>query len=230
MTKEPPDGAPGGLAAMDDRDDSRQWHGHRIVTGGELGAVFAPTDEPEMVRRARRRRRLHNSVIGVLALLLLSAVILAQGLVSGWVKLPAATEIKAPAGPADECPAGPFPYLDPATVTVNIYNSTAAAGLANTVGAELGTRGFQVAQVGNSSVNRAGMTALILSGPSGFASAYTLQQHIPDTEYVRDDRTDASVDMVIGAGFTELQPPEQAAAAGPGALSCPGNATPADGQ
>ena len=226
MTKEPPDGPQGGPSAQG------EWHGHRIVTGDELGAVFAPTDEPELLRRAQRRRRLHNSVIGVLAVLLLVAGVLAQGLVSGWVRLPSGTGASAPTGPADECPAGPFPYLDPATVSVNVYNSTAAPGLAATVGSALDARGFRVEQVGNSSVNRAGMTALVLSGPSGLAAAYTLQQHVPGTEYVPDDRTDASVDMVIGSGFTELQPAEQAAAAGPGGLTCRGTSTtpPAGGQ
>ena len=226
MTKEPPDGTQGAPA----RD--REWHGHRIITGDQLGAVFAPTDEPEVLRRAQRRRRLHNTVIGVLAILLVGAVVLAQGLVSGWVRLPSAAEPGSATGPVDECPAGPFPYLDPGTVSVNVYNSTAAPGLAGTVGTELDARGFRVENVGNSSVNRVGMTALVLSGPSGFAAAYTLQQQIPGTEYVRDGRTDASVDIVIGSGFTELSPAEQAAAAGPGALDCRGTSTtpPAGGQ
>ena len=225
MTKEPPDGAQGVPAPRD-----TEWHGHRIITGDQLGAVFAPTDEPELLRRAQRRRRLHNTVIGVLALLLLGAVVLAQGLVSGWVQLPSAAEPGSTTGPADECPAGPFPYLDPGTVDVNVYNSTAAPGLAGTVGTELDARGFRVETVGNSSVNRVGMTALVLSGASGFASAYTLQQHIPGTEYVQDERTDASVDIVIGSGFTELVPAGQAAAAGPGALVCRGTSTPAGEQ
>ncbi|MCQ1954534.1 LytR C-terminal domain-containing protein [Arthrobacter sp. zg-Y238] len=225
MTKEPPEGRHRGNPA---KSDPREWHGHRIITGGDLGAVFAPTDEPEVVRRARRRRRLHNSVVGFLALLLVLAVILAQGLISGWVRLPSAAPSTS-AGPVDECPAGPFPYLDPATVTVNVYNATASPGLGGTVGNALNERGFRVDRVGNSSVNRSGMTALVLSGPSGLAAAYTLQQHIPGTDYVLDKRTDASVDVVIGSGFQELLPAEQAVAAGPGALSCPGTSTP-DGQ
>ncbi|MCC9146775.1 MULTISPECIES: LytR C-terminal domain-containing protein [unclassified Arthrobacter] len=223
MTNQPPDGDPGGYSA---RNDPREWHGHRIVTGGDLGAVFAPTEEPELVRRAKRRRRLHNSVVAFLVLLLLVAGTLAQGLISGWVRLPAAAPSTS-AGPVDECPAGPFPYLDTAAVEVNVYNATANPGLAGIVGDALNQRGFRVDRVGNSSVNRSEMTALVLSGPSGFAAAYTLQQHIPDTQYVRDERTDGSVDVVIGSGFSELAPAEQAAAAGPGALSCPQSETPA---
>lgn len=219
MTNKPPDEAPDGTPV---EDDSREWHGHRIITGGELDEVFAPSDEPELIQRSARRRRLHTAVLGFLAFLLLLAVVLAQGLVSGWVRLPAAEAPTAQAGPADECPAGPFPYLDPATVSINIYNSTAAPGLAGSVATDLGDRGFQIGTVGNSSVNRAGMTALVLSGTSGFAAAYTVQQHIPGTQYVHDDRTDASVDVVIGSGYENLQPAEQAVAAGPGPLSCPG--------
>ena len=227
MTKEPPDGTSGGTPAG---DDPREWHGHRIITGGDLGEVFSPSDDPVRARLAARRRRLHNSVLGVLAFLLLLAVVLAQGLISGWVRLPAEAPATAQAGPVDECPAGPFPYLDPTTVTVNVYNSTAAPGLAGTVAGELEARGFHIGTVGNSSVNRAGMTALVLSGSSGFAAAYTLQQHLPGTQYVHDDRTDSSVDVVIGSGYKTLQPAGQAVAAGPGALSCPGDAaTPAAG-
>lgn len=225
MTNKPPDEVSGGLPA---REDPREWHGHRIITGGELGAVFAPTDEPELLRRAARRRRLHNTVIGILAFLLLAAVVLAQGMASGWVRLPEAAS-RPSAGPVDECPAGPFPYLDPGTVSVNVYNATAAPGLAGTVADQLGARGFNVDQVGNSNVNRSGMTALVLSGPAGYAAAYTLQQNIPDTHYVLDERTDASVDVVIGSAFEELAPAEEAVAAGPGGLSCPGAVTPEAG-
>ncbi|MCQ2002146.1 LytR C-terminal domain-containing protein [Arthrobacter zhaoxinii] len=222
MTKEPPEGRHRGNSA---KNDPREWHGHRIITGGELGEVFAPTDEPELVRRAKRRRRLHNSVVGFLAVLVLLAAVLAQGLISGWVRLPSAAP-DTPAGPVDECPAGPFPYLDPGTVTLNVYNATASPGLGGIAGSALSERGFRVENVGNSSVNRAGMTALVVSGSSGLAAAYTVQQHLPGTDYVLDERTDASVDVVIGSAYEGLTPPEQAVAAGPGALSCPGSATP----
>ncbi|KAD3456025.1 hypothetical protein GD627_15060 [Arthrobacter yangruifuii] len=221
MTEEPP----GGRRGNPGKDDPREWHGHRIITGVDLGKVFAPTDQQELVRRARRRRRLHNSVVAFLAVLVVLAAVLAQGLSMGWVRLPEAAVPRTPAGPVDDCPAGPFPYLDPGTITVNVYNSTASPGLAGTVGSELDARGFRVADVGNSSVNRVGMGALIVAGPSGFASAYTLQQQMPGTEFVRDDRTDASVDVVIGSAFTELQPAEQAAAAGPGDLTCHATST-----
>lgn len=216
MTKEP-SGAPHRNRAA--KNDPTEWHGHRIVTEEDLGAVFDPeADEAAQVRAARRRRMLHRVVIGVLAALLLLGALFALAVLRGWIVLaepePAPTVSTA-------CPAGPFTYQPPDTITVNVFNATPTAGLALQVSDALADRGFLRGTVGNSSVTRADMTAIIVSGPGGEASAFTLQQQIPGTQYLQDDRADTSVDVVLGSGYTELVPVEGVSTTATGPMSCP---------
>lgn len=221
MTNQPSKGSSRSKAA---KRDPKEWHGHRIVTEDDLGAVFVNDgdgdgEDDRVARRARRRRIRHGVVLGLLLVVVAGAALFAQAVIEGRIALsePGGTSPSAEAG----CPAGPFSYQPATTVTVNVFNSTATPGLAGTAAEGLSQRGFSVGTVGNTSLNREGMTALILSGPAGQQSAYTLQQHIPDTEYMADERTDASVDVILGSGFQSLAPAAQAEAAGPGPLSCP---------
>lgn len=199
--------------------DPTEWHGHRIVTEDDLGAVFDPeADAALRVRRARRRRLRHRIVIALLVLVLLLAAIFAFGVLRGWIVL---SEPEPAPVAAEECPAGPFTYQSPDTVTVNVYNTTPTPGLATQVSDALAERGFERGTVGNSTVNRVGMTAIIISGPDGAAAAFTLQQQIPSTQYVQDDRADSTVDVVLGSGYTALVPPESVPATATGPISCP---------
>lgn len=201
------------------KNDPTEWHGHRIVTEDDLGAVFDPeADEAARVRIARRRRLRHRIVIGFLVFLLLLGVLFGVAVLRGWIVL--STPSSAPTA-STECPAGPFTYQPPDTVTVNVFNTTPTQGLATQVSDALAERGFQRGTVGNSTVNREGMTAIITSGPSGEAAAFTLQQQIPGTQYVQDARADASVDVVLGSGYTALVPADKVSTAATGPMSCP---------
>lgn len=212
MTNEPPGGQRRGAKA-----DPTQWHGHRIVTEEDLGAVFDEDDDAG-ARRRQRKQKFHGVVLGGLAAVLIATAVVAQGITAGWIPLPSADS-----RPATDsgCPAGPYLYQSPETVTVNVYNTTATPGLAGQVAEALKARGFAIGVVGNSTVNREGMTAIILSGPDGESGAFTMQQQIPDTQYIQDDRDDASVDVVVGSGYSDLVPLEKAEAAAPGPISCP---------
>ena len=81
--------------------------------------------------------------------------------------------------------------------------------------------------VGNRSVGQTNMTAIIVSGPSGYAQAFTLLRTIPGTIYVEDERPDATVDVVLGSEFEALVPAEEVNAE-PGGLVCelPSTASP----
>lgn len=223
MTNEPPRGQRKGAQ---EEGDPTEWHGHRIVTEQDLGAVFDGDESTEAAEeRARRKRTLHTVVLGMLIAVLIGAAVVAQGITAGWISLP-----RAEPRPAVEsgCPAGPYTYQSPESVTVNVYNTTATPGLAGQVAEALKTRGFAIGVVGNSTVNREGMTAIILSGPEGESGAFTIQQQIPDTQYIQDDREDASVDVVLGSGYSDLVPLETAQAAAPGPITCPWKSEGAD--
>ncbi|WP_312181219.1 LytR C-terminal domain-containing protein [Arthrobacter sp.] len=213
MTNQPPDGEHEGAQETGDTDD---WRGHRIVTEQDLGAVFKDGDDG--AGRGKGRRAFHGVVLGMLLAVLIAAAIVVQGIAAGWIDLPRPA-LRPP--PQADCPAGPYLYQSPDTVTVNVYNSTPTPGLATEVAEALQSRGFKVGQTGNSTVNRDGMTAIILSGPSGEAQAFTVQQQIPSTHYIQDDRKDASVDVVLGSTYEDLVPVEKAQAAIPGPISCP---------
>jgi len=215
MTNQPPRGQHDGAQA---KGAPEQWHGHRIVTEEDLGTVFNDGGDDAAARRAKRRRAFHGVVLGLLIAVLIAAAIVVQGIAAGWINLPR-PDIRP--GAQTDCPAGPYLYQAPDTVTVNVYNSTPTPGLATEVAEALKSRGFNVDQTGNSTVNRAGMTAIILSGPGGEAAAFTVQQQIPSTHYIQDDRKDSSVDVVLGSTYEGLVPVEKAQAAIPGPISCP---------
>ena len=215
MTNQPPRGEHGDADATGGTED---WRGHRIVTEQDLGAVFNAGDGGTGGRRGKGRRTFHGVVLGMLVAVLFAAAVVVQGITAGWIDLPR------PAlrpGPQADCPAGPYLYQSPDTVTVNVYNSTPTPGLATEVADALKARGFKVDQTGNSTVNREGMTAIILSGPEGEGEAFTVQQQIPLTHYIQDDRKGSSVDVVLGSTFDGLVPVEKAQAAVPGPISCP---------
>lgn len=105
------------------------------------------------------------------------------------------------------------PSLDPATVSVRIFNSTDEAGLAQRVADEFGARGFTVREVANDPTDRAveGVGEVRYGAPGGDAARF-LTVFMPGSTTYRDVRADAVVDLVIGPDFVfpdSLATPEQ---------------------
>lgn len=192
-----------------------EWHGHRIVTENDLETVFADDGDVERPHIYMRRLR-HGVVLVLLVALLAAAVIFALALARGEIKLPVSEPSPVP---TSACPAGPFDLVDPASVTVNVLNSTSIEGLAGNAATALEERGFTVGALGNRTVGRTNMTAIVVSGPAGYAQALTVQRTIPETVYVEDERPDATVDVVLGSEYEALIPAEEVNAE-PGALTC----------
>lgn len=163
--------------------------------------------------RARRRRRLRT------LLLLLLVLALAGGgwwSYERWVADPSSDEIAATA-PISATSAAPQPSAPacPAVATrqvrVNVLNSTARAGLAGKVAKAMRGRGFTVGSVGNAG------TAAPLRGPGevragkgGAARAQLVASYLAGARVVTDERTDGSVDLVLGAGYGRLRTAAQA--------------------
>jgi hypothetical protein len=106
------------------------------------------------------------------------------------------------------------PSLDPATVSVRVYNATDQAGLAQAVAEDLKSRGFTVSEIANDPSERE------VTGPGelrygrrGADPASFLGVFLPGAGDYLDTRADASVDLVIGPEFTALSTPEEVAAA-----------------
>ncbi|WP_051427268.1 LytR C-terminal domain-containing protein [Arthrobacter sp. H20] len=192
-----------------------EWHGHRIVTENDLDNVFADTGDVERPHIYMRRLR-HGIVLVVLVALLVAAVFVAVGINRGDIRIAA---LEPDPEPTYTCPAGPFEVQSPSAVTINLYNSTTVSGLAGTVGESLRERAFVVGEIGNRTVNRVGMTAIVVAGPNGYSNAFTVQRQIPGTTFVEDERTDATVDVVVGSGYGALIAEEELDAT-PAGLVC----------
>ena len=148
---------------------------------------------------------------------LLVAVVLVLGLAgAGWWLWQRDTEEPVATAARSACPTpSPTPtVVPPDKVKVNVYNATDRRGLAAKVATQLRKRGFQVAKVDNDPLERrvTGM-AEVRHSDSGAAAARTVTAQVGTVVAVPDQRTDASVDLVLGAGFRALQPVAAATAA-----------------
>ncbi|BCW69512.1 LytR C-terminal domain-containing protein [Arthrobacter sp. NicSoilB8] len=197
--------------------DVKVLHGHRVISGSELRATFVEPDDTGENPVRLRRRILHGVVLVILVGMIVAAIVVALAIMNGQIKLPAAEERSK--APVSVCPAAIFDYTPPEKITVNVYNSTSRPGLARSVADALAARKFAVSAVGNTTSSYRGV-ALIVSGAAGQAAAFSVQRHVPDSDYLQDGRTDPSVDVILTGDFKELAKPELVDQT-PGQLSCP---------
>jgi hypothetical protein len=104
--------------------------------------------------------------------------------------------------------------LDPATVSLRVFNATDTAGLAQTVAAALQERGFVVDEIANDTSGRE-VTGIgeLRHGPRGTDAADYMRLLLPGAGDYLDTRATEQVDVVVGPDFTTLATPEDVAAA-----------------
>jgi LytR cell envelope-related transcriptional attenuator len=109
------------------------------------------------------------------------------------------------------CPAtvAPTAVPAPASVTVNVLNSTQRSGLAAGIGQSMSKLGFKVSTVANDQTSRAPVTGVaeVRFGTTGKAAATLVSYYVPGATLVPDGRADASVDLALGAKFVGLATP-----------------------
>ncbi|HEY7594323.1 MAG TPA: envelope integrity protein Cei [Actinophytocola sp.] len=103
--------------------------------------------------------------------------------------------------------------MPPSQALVRVLNAGGKRGGARIVTESLREYGFaKVAEPSNDTFytddNKMNCRAQIRFGPQGTPAARTLSLIEPCAELVRDDRKDATVDMVIGKEFDDLRPNE----------------------
>ena len=104
----------------------------------------------------------------------------------------------------------------PSTTTVNVYNATQRDGLAAKTAAEVRKRGFKVSTVSNDPLQKKVTgTAEVRFGKAGAPASKLVIALVKGAKPVQDARTDASVDLVLGARFTALAPAPKAAPSTP---------------
>ena len=106
------------------------------------------------------------------------------------------------------------PSLDPAAITLRVYNATDTAGLATTVANSLKQRGFTVGEVANDTSGRqvSGVGEL-RHGSLGKNNADYVRLFIPTIGDYPDTRADDTVDVVIGPDFKTLATADEVAKA-----------------
>ncbi|MHB8275114.1 MAG: LytR C-terminal domain-containing protein [Dermatophilaceae bacterium] len=163
------------------------------------------------IHRRRRRRRAAVTLI-LVALVLLGTFTYAAAYFQGWVGTRSPKTVASPSCQV----ATPVEALTPRTVTVNVYNSTNRAGLAASVAKSLRTQGFKVVDVANDPLGRSiSGVGEIRHGRAGAAAATLAATRLPGAKLVLDNRTDATVDLVLGTKFTVLSVPPKVAPAQP---------------
>jgi hypothetical protein len=102
------------------------------------------------------------------------------------------------------------PSLDPASVTLRVYNATDKAGLATTVANALKDRGFTVGEIANDTSGRQ-VTGVgeLRHGSLGKDKADYVRLFMPGAGDYPDTRADDTVDVVIGPDFTTLATPDE---------------------
>ncbi len=154
-----------------------------------------------------------RSRVGTIVLLVLGALVLfAAGVGLSWLlrggtgttgsnePTPGPTCVTTTVVPASTLPA-------PATVSVNVYNATDTTGLAARTAATMKARGFTVGDVDNDPLDKTiKASAEIRYGPKGKENAQLVRFYVAGAKLVADDRTDASVDLVLGEKFKNVRP------------------------
>lgn len=90
------------------------------------------------------------------------------------------------------------------SIHVNVWNADGDSGQASTVAEQLKWRGIQIISTGNdpeSDSIKAPTYAEIRYGSNGRQIALTLAKQVKDAKLRQDDRTDPSVDLVLGSKF-----------------------------
>lgn len=158
------------------------------------------------VRRHRRERQV--LVFGLLTIGIVAVTFIAMGIYKGTIQGPFNAEFVTPQAEFTSSinvacpPSGSYP-LETSEVAVRVLNGTTKPGLAATTAEDLEGRGFVI--LGATNWGREyGETARIMFGETGLQKAYTVALQFTDAEMVLDTRTNATVDVVLGAKFDSI--------------------------
>lgn len=174
------------------------------------------SDDPQEDAEGLRRRRLPGltmlAALGLVAALVWADLLQQEGDITNEVSCsPAPGETTAT--PVRYRALGDVAPLPPSQVEVRVRNSTSQSGLAARVTARLKLLGFTATPPDNDPLYPTGTmhcVGQIRFGPDGRSAARTLSLVAPCAQLVRDDRTDASVDLALGTGFISLEPNDEA--------------------
>lgn len=152
-------------------------------------------------RFLQERQRRQNVTFAVTIVVMLVLALLSALILTGIVPVPFgnsfskaekfATSGKVPCPPEKTLP------VDPASVKVQVLNTTSRQGIASEATEMLTAAGFAPAEPGNYSTEYAG-TVEIDTGIAGVVDAYTVARFFPNSKVILTDATDKSVTVLLG--------------------------------
>jgi hypothetical protein len=83
-------------------------------------------------------------------------------------------------------------------IHLNVWNASGESGQAAAIAQQLKYRGFNIIATGNDPDGESPSVAIIRYGPNGKQIALTLLKQVPGATLEEDNRSDPSVDLVIG--------------------------------
>jgi hypothetical protein len=182
-----------------------------------------------------RKRRLRFRQAAIFGLLIAGLAVVGTasaamffGRMEPWVSAP----FSSPSPKTEDF--GPLPcpldessmYPQAGMVTVNVFNGSDITFAATYLAQALERRGFAIGRIGNAPIDYSGV-ALIRAGVPGMSRAYLLLGHAPQgTVLSYSDRTDETVDIIIGAQYDSLRSPEDVTVAAGTVIAFPPNCTP----
>lgn len=151
-------------------------------------------------RRRRRRRALIT--LTIVPALLISSFVYAAAYVQGWVGANRGKPVTNAA-----CDEVATRIVTPGMVSINVYNATSRDGLAASVAELLQAQGFKVDKVGNDPLGRSILgVGEVRRGPTGASGATLVATRLRGVNVVSDNRTDTTVDIVLGNRYRALSP------------------------
>lgn len=99
----------------------------------------------------------------------------------------------------------------PTNFNLNVFNSTNRSSLAARTAAQLQSRGFVIDMVSNDPLkSNLTIPAQVWGAKEDMSELRTVAAEVPGAQIMTDNRTDPSVDLILGAGFTALAKPSEA--------------------
>jgi LytR cell envelope-related transcriptional attenuator len=175
-----------------------------------------PADGGARIPPYRRRRRTPwaavVSVLVVAAVVTWTVVLVNASGPSAAAACPPPTSGSLPGAVVELSALDTVAPVPPSAAKVRVLNAGGQRGQANLVAAQLADLGFpEAAPPDNDPLHPNGnmeCVGQLRFGPAGQGAARTLALVLPCTELVRDDgRTDDAVDVAVGTGFRDVNPP-----------------------
>lgn len=169
-----------------------------------------PIDDSIIDDDEARRRQMWRHLRAAITLVVLIVLVVGGALFS-WNKVTGDEPSTSPQTGPTCLPAQAKGAPKPTSITLNVYNATSRNGLAAKVAAQMSDRGFKVSDVANDPENQSiDGPAQIRANADQQAAVSVVMGHIPGAEFVVDDRSTGSVDLVVGDSFKKLANPNQA--------------------